>query len=104
MGIPNRPHPLARARAADWAGRAVQALWDRGLTPKPPLEPEFLWEVGSRGFDPQDETSLRSAAEVEDFRARLDQLCASLREDAALNAMGHAMAYGQLTSAIRKRH
>ncbi|MEH6722931.1 MAG: sulfotransferase [Qipengyuania sp.] len=104
MGIPNRPHPLARAKAADWAGRAVQALWDRGLTPKPPLEPAFLWEVGSRGFDPQDETSLRSKAEVEDFRARLDQLCASLREDAALNAMGHAMAYGQLTSAIRKRH
>ena len=104
MGTPPRPHPLTRARAARWADRAVQALWDRAVTPKPPLEPDFLWQVGSRGFDAQDERSLRSADEIADFRERLESVCASLREEAGLNALGHTMAYGQLTSAIRKRH
>lgn len=99
-----RPHPLARARTAEWADRAVQALWDRGVTPKPPLDPDYLWQVGSRGFWGEDESSIRSAAEVADFRQRLDILCRSLREEAGLNALGHTMAYGQLTSAIRKRH
>lgn len=104
MAIPLRPHPLTRARAAEWADRAVQALWDKGVTPKPPLEPDYLWQVGSRGFEEQDESSLRDAAEIADFRERLDQLCAALRDEAGLNALGHTMAYGQLTSAIRKRH
>ncbi|MBO6767775.1 MAG: sulfotransferase [Erythrobacter sp.] len=104
MAVPPRPHPLARAKTAAWADRAVQALWDRGVTPKPPLEPEFLWQVGSRGFEPEDERSIRTHSEVDDFRARLNRLCASLRDEAQLNALGHTMAYGQLTSAIRKRH
>lgn len=104
MGVPPRPHPLARSRAAERADRAVQALWDKGLTPKPPLDPDYLWQVGSRGFTEQDEQSIRDTAEVEDFRARLEQLCTSLREEARLNALGHTMAYGQLASAIRKRH
>ena len=104
MPVPPRPHPLARAKTADWADRAVQALWDKGVTPKPPLEPDFLWEVGSRGFESADERSVRSEQEVADFRLRLERLCTSLREDAELNALGHTMAYGQITSAIRKRH
>jgi len=104
MPSPPRPHPLARARSAIWADRAVQALWDGGVTAKPPLEPEFLWSIGSRGFDSEDEHAGRSEAEVEDFRTRLDRLCTSLRTEAKLSALGHTMAYGQLTSAIRKRH
>ncbi|MEX0342383.1 MAG: sulfotransferase [Erythrobacter sp.] len=82
----------------------MQTLWDRGVTPKPPLDPDFLWEVGSRGFTPEDERAQRSVAEIEDFRLRLERLCTSLRDEAQLNALGHTMAYGQLTSAIRKRH
>jgi hypothetical protein len=104
MVAPPRSHPLARAKAAQWADRAVQTLWDRGVTPKPPLDPDYLWQVGSRGFDTEDERSIRSEAEVADFRERLERLCASLRDEARLNALGHTMAYGQLTSAIRKRH
>jgi hypothetical protein len=104
MASPPRPHPLARAKPAIWADRAVQALWDGGVTAKPPLEPEFLWSIGSRGFDSEDEHAGRSEAEVEDFRTRLDRLCTSLRAEAKLSALGHTMAYGQLTSAIRKRH
>ena len=102
--MPPRPHPLATGRAADWADRAVGALWRKGITAKPPLDPEYLWQVGSRGFAAQDEHAGRSEAEVADFRLRLERLCASLRCEAELNALGHTMAYGQLTSAIRKRH
>ena len=82
----------------------VETLWQRRLTPKPPLEPEFLWQVGSKGFSPEDEISIRSDEDVRDFRDRLGRLCQSLRDEAQLNAIGHTMAYGQLTSAIRKRH
>ena len=69
--MPPRPHPLATARAADWADRAVGALWRKGITAKPPLDPEYLWQVGSRGFAAQDEHAGRSEAEVADFRLRL---------------------------------
>lgn len=101
---PPRPHPLARSRLSERAGALVESLWDRGVTPKPPLEPEFLWQVGSKGFDPADEQSLRSADDVADFRARLENLCQSLRDEAQLNPLGHTMAYGQITGAIRQRH
>ncbi|MGI8944566.1 MAG: sulfotransferase, partial [Qipengyuania sp.] len=55
-------------------------------------------------MDPRDEFGGRSEADAEDFRERLAQLCRSLREEARLNALGHTLAYGQLTAAIRKRH
>ena len=104
MTSPPRPHPLARAKAAIWADRAVQAMWEKGVTPKPPLDPDFLWSVGSRGFEEEDECSVRDEAEIADFRERLKSLCASVNEESQLNALGHTMAYGQLTSAIHKRH
>ncbi|MBX7482498.1 sulfotransferase [Qipengyuania qiaonensis] len=87
-----------------WADRAVRALWETGLTPKPPVDPEYLWKIGSRGFETEDERSGRDEIEVEDFRERLAKLCVSLSEEARLNALGHTMAYGQLSSAIRTRH
>jgi hypothetical protein len=99
-----RPHPLARSGTAEWADRTVAALWQRGLTDKPPLDPDFLWAKGSAGFSAADEHSIRSAEDVADFRERLAMLCRSLNEEARLNALGHTMAYGQLTAAIRKRH
>lgn len=101
---PPRPHPLARSRLSERAGALVETLWERGVTPRPPLEPEFLWGVGSKGFEAADEQSVRSGEDVADFRDRLDRLCQSLRDEANLNPLGHTMAYGQLTSAIRKRH
>lgn len=101
---PPRPHPLARSRLSERAGALVETLWERGVTPRPPLEPDFLWGVGSKGFDAADEQSVRSGEDAADFRDRLDRLCTSLREEANLNPLGHTMAYGQLTSAIRKRH
>lgn len=102
--VPPRPHPLAVSPAARAANRAVAAVWRAGITPKPPLEPEYLWRIGSRGFGEADERGGRCDADVADFRLRLDQLCRALRDEAGLNALGHTLAYGQLTAAIRRRH
>ena len=85
--MPPRPHPLATARAADWADRAVGALWRKGITAKPPLDPEYLWQVGSRGFAAQDEPAGRSEAEVADFRLRLERLCAAIDRDDQVRAL-----------------
>ena len=101
---PPRLHPLARSRAATWADRAIAAMWANGVTDKPPLDPEFLWAKGSAGFTRDDEKSIRCDEDVADFRERLSVLCRSLRDEARLNALGHTMAYGQLTAVIRKRH
>lgn len=102
--MPPRPHPLAVSRVALRANRAIERVWRSGLDEKPPLEPEYLWQIGSRGFADADEHGGRSEEDVADFRDRLNRLCTSLREEAQLNALGHTLAYGQLTAAIRKRH
>lgn len=101
---PPRPHPLAVSRTARLAGRGITAIWRSGLSPRPPLAPDYLWRVGSRGFAPPDEHGGRGPVDVEDFRLRLDRLCDALRGEARLNPLGHTMAYGQLTAAIRTRH
>jgi len=101
---PPRPHPLARSRGAALAGKAIDAIWDKGLHQRPPLTPETLWPLGAAGFTTKDELSGRSAEDVADFRERLDHLCRSLREEAQLNALGHTLAYGQLKRAIQIRH
>lgn len=102
--IPARPHPLTRSKAASRADAAIARMWERGLTDKPPLDPEFLWAKGSKGYSLEDEQSVRSPEDIADFRERLEALCKSVREEAGLNSLGHTMAYGQITSAIRKRH
>lgn len=99
---PPRPHPLARSRFAAMADRAMAHSWR--FNDKPPLDPEYIWRKGSKGFDTADEAGGRPPEDVADFRARLAELCASLREEAQLNALGHAMAYGQLKAAVRTRH
>ena len=101
---PPRPHLLARSRSARLADRLIGKVWEKGLTPRPPLEPQALWAIGARGHGPADEHAGRSPEDVADFRQRLALLCAALREEAQLNALGHTMAYGQLTAAIRLRH
>ncbi|MEN7536873.1 sulfotransferase family protein [Aurantiacibacter flavus] len=101
---PPRPHLLARSRASRLADRAIGAIWRNGLHPRPALEPEALWAIGANGCNPADEYHGRSAEDVADFRLRLDRLCQSLRGEAQLNALGHTMAYGQITAAIRMRH
>ncbi|QZD90046.1 sulfotransferase [Qipengyuania aurantiaca] len=101
---PPRPHPFTRSSLAERLDRWIAAIWRKGWDEKPPLEPDYLWQIGSRGYEEADEISVRSEEDVADFRLRLEQLCQALRDEADLNALGHTMAYGQLTSAIRKRH
>jgi hypothetical protein len=102
--LPPRPHPLTRSRMAQRADTVLAAIWERGLQPQPALEPDALWTVGAKAFGPEDEAFGRSGEDMADFRERLDMLCRSLREEAQLNALGHTMAYGQVTAAIRVRH
>ena len=101
---PPRPHLFARSSFAEASDRLIRHVWTRGWDEKPPLEPDYLWQVGSEGFTQEDEVSIRSEEEVADFRLRLERLCAALNEEADLNALGHTMAYGQLRNAVRKRH
>jgi len=78
--------------------------WSWRFNEKPPLEPDYIWTRGSKGFEPEDERAGRPPEDVADFRERLAELCRALREEARLNALGHAMAYGQLRGAVRTRH
>jgi hypothetical protein len=80
----------------------MAASWN-GLNPMPPLDPDFIWRKGGKGFDPADERAGRDPEDVADFRERLARLCQALAEEAALNALGHAMAYGQLKVTVRTR-
>lgn len=86
------------------ADRLITQIWAQGWDEKPPLDPDYLWRVGSRGYSEQDEVSIRSMEDVADFRLRLERLCASLANEAQLNSLGHTLAYGQLKNAVRKRH
>ena len=100
---PPRPHIFHRSRFAHVADRVIEASWDRGWHEKSPLEPEHIWQSATEGFDPQDELSIRSPADVSDFRDRLVQLCHALNTDAELTPLGHAMAFGQVQNAVRWR-
>lgn len=101
---PPRTHPFTRSRVAKWLDRMVEMAWEQGWDDKPALDPDHLWTVGSKGYSEEDERSIRSEDDVADFRLRLVRLCRSLGDEAELNSLGHAMAFGQITSAIRKRH
>lgn len=104
MAIPPRPHPLARSAFAQRLDGLLAKSWTLPGNPRPPLSPDYLWQVGAKGFDAADERSCRSDEDVADFRERLARLCKALNEQARLNSLGHTMAYGQLRAAIRTRH
>ena len=79
------------------ANRALAALWRRGLLPRPVLEPEALERaaLGKRG---------REAFGADDrWREPFERLVAALREEARLNPLGEAMAWGQIVMALRAR-
>ena len=60
---PPRKHMLERSRLARLADKAVAKSW-MGPNQKPPLEPEFLWAKGSKGFSEADERLLTEIAEI----------------------------------------
>lgn len=100
---PHRPHPLARSPLVDRINGWLDAAWDKGRLDRPPLDPETLWQRGSKGFAEADEFTGRNQEDAADFRLRLEKLCDAVREEARLNPLGQCMAYGQLVRAIRHR-
>lgn len=81
----------------------LDSAWEKGRLDRPPLDPETLWQRGSKGFSAEDEFTGRSEEDTADFRLRLEKLCDAVREEAKLNPLGQCMAYGQLVRAIRHR-
>lgn len=100
---PPRPHPLARSAAAERLDALLGKSWKRGWSPRPELTAEAILLAGTRNFGPEDEAGGRGKAEVADFRARLDALTRSLREEARLNNLGRTVAYGMLVRTVRQR-
>lgn len=103
MGLPVRDHPLARGKLADRANAFLARAWERGWLPPPDLDPEALWAQARKSYAQDAESGGRSAEDVADFRERLDRLCTSVREEADLNALGKAMAWGQLSRVVKNR-
>lgn len=101
---PPRPHPLARSSWVRRANGGLSAAWRKGWLSHPSLEAADLLVKGARDFETDDETGGRSAADVADFRLRLERLCSSLEREAALSPLGRTIAHGQLARVVRQRH
>jgi hypothetical protein len=106
MAPPTRDHLLARgpmaARANDFLGKA----WERGWLPPPELDPEALWALAAKPHGARADTAEyggRSEEDVADFRERLARLIASIEDEADLNPLGRAMAWGQLSRVVKNR-
>jgi hypothetical protein len=74
---------------------ALEAAWRRGLLPEPPLDPETLVTEAQRG------TGLDDFGTA--WRAAFEALLRSLRDEAALNAIGRTFASGQISQLLRAR-
>lgn len=80
-----------------FANRALASSWAKGWTPEPVLEPDALVAAARAS------TSLSDLGDGTVWRANLDALCRSIADEAALSPLGRAMAWGQLTGALRHR-
>ena len=103
MSPPPRTHPLMRSALVDRANGWLTRAWAKGLCTRPSLDPQALWRKAALTAPADGESGGRSDEEVADFRLRLERLCASLEEEAALNPLGRTLAHGQLVRAIRQR-
>ncbi|WP_052208180.1 sulfotransferase family protein [Croceibacterium mercuriale] len=98
-----RPHLLARGPLVGRLDRLLGRLWSAGLCQRPSLDPAQLWAKALQQAPPAGEAGGRNAAEVADFRARLERLCAALVEEADLTNLGRTIAHGQLVRVLRQR-
>ena len=103
MAPPPRDHPLARGKLADRANAFLKRAWDKGWLPPPDLDPQTLWAIAEKAHGHDVEAVGRSPEDVADFRERLERICASVQQEADLNALGQAMAWGQLNRTVVNR-
>lgn len=103
MAPPRREHPLARGKLADRANTFLTRAWDKGWLPPPSLDADDLWAQATKRFGGEAESGGRSPEDVADFRERLERLTKAVRAEADLNALGTAMAWGQLSRAVTNR-
>jgi len=106
LSKPIRSHPLTRSNLAEKADRWLLHAWEKEWLSVPPLDPDTLWKeaarpLGDRAHDA--EHGGRPDVDIRDFRERLNRLTAALADEADLNALGRAMAHGQLVRVIRNR-
>jgi hypothetical protein len=103
---PPREHLLARGPLAERANSFLGRAWERGWLPPPALDPEALWALAAKPHGAKAEAAEhggRSAEDVADFRERLARLIASIDDEADLNPLGRAMAWGQLSRVVKNR-
>jgi hypothetical protein len=106
MPPPTRDHLLARGPLATRANAFLGRAWERGWLPPPALDPEALWALAAKPYGARAEAAEqggRSAEDVADFRERLARLIASIDDEAELNPLGRAMAWGQLSRVVKNR-
>ena len=103
---PPREHLLARGPLAERANDFLGKAWQRGWLPPPALDPEALWALAAKPYGARAEAvehGGRSDEDVADFRERLSRLIAAVLGEAELNALGRAMAWGQLSRVVKNR-
>ncbi|MEP3051084.1 MAG: sulfotransferase [Erythrobacter sp.] len=101
-----RAHPFERTKLADRASAFLGKAWAKGWLPAVSLNPDDLWGIVAKSFGDKAalfETAGRSDEDVADFRQRLSKLTHTVEHEAQLNPLGRAMAYGQLSRAIKQR-
>ena len=106
MAPPTRDHLLARGPLAERANAFLGKAWERGWLPPPSLDPEALWALAAKPYGQRAEAAEhggRGEEDVADFRERLARLIASIEAQADLNPLGRAMAWGQLSRAVKNR-
>lgn len=103
---PTRDHLLARGPVAEKANAFLGKAWERGWLPPPVLETEEMWAIATKAHGARAEAAEhggRSEEDVADFRERLARLIAALEDEADLNPLGRAMAWGQLARVVKNR-
>lgn len=103
---PTRDHLLARGPLASRANAFLGKAWERGWLPPPALDPEALWTLAAKPYGARAhaaEHGGRSDEDVTDFRERLAHMIAAVEAEADLNALGRAMAWGQLSRVVKNR-
>ncbi|WP_234032064.1 sulfotransferase [Porphyrobacter sp. SLTP] len=103
---PTRDHLLARGPLATRANAFLGKAWERGWLPPPALDPDTLWALAAKPYGARAEAAEhggRSDDDVADFRERLTRLIAAAAQEADLNPLGRAMAWGQLSRVVKNR-